>query len=294
MNERKCIRMNIITVEGNTSAGNNQVIANGGCVARKEYSPSNTRIHSIWLPKYADGEALKVAKESLKYVGYVEKKSNAQLESFTANAGYNNYNMFAEHARKETGNGVYVNGVYWCDIFQDDVFIRALGATRAKVLLGGWSAYTPTSKNYLEQAGAKKITDYNNVPVGAIIFFKNSSGVCHVGIVVQNTELGEVTYTRKQFVADVMTITNTKSAKQAFKKTVTLSKTKNSKHALVLPVQRYLKTLGYYNGVCDRDYGSLTESAVKKYQANVVKATGKNIDGIMDKKHATWKKMLGL
>jgi hypothetical protein len=286
--------MNIITVEGNTSAGNNQVIANGGCVARKEYSPSNTRIHSIWLPKYADGEALKVAKEALKYVGYLEKKSNAQLESFTANAGYNNYNMFAEHARKETRSGVYVNGVAWCDIFHDDVFIRALGVTRAKELLGGWSAYTPTSKNYLEQIGAEKITDYNNVPVGAIIFFKNSSGVCHVGIAVQNTELGEVTYTRKQFVTDVMTITNTKSAKQAFKKTVTLSKTKNNKHALVLPVQRYLKTLGYYSGVCDRDFGSLTESAVKKYQANVVKATGKNIDGIMDKKQATWKKMLGV
>lgn len=286
--------MNIITVEGNTSAGNNTVIANGGCVARKEYSPSNTRIHSIWLPKYKEGEALKVAKESLKYVGYLEKKSNAQLESFTANAGYNNYNMFAEHARKETGSVVYVNGVAWCDIFQDDVFIRALGATRADVLLGGWSAYTPTSKNYLEQAGAKKITDYNNVPVGAIIFFKNSSGICHVGIVVQNTELGEVSYTQKQFIADVMTITNTKSAKQAFKKTVTLSKTKNNEHALVLPVQRYLKALGYYNGVCDRDFGSLTESAVKKYQANVVKATGKNIDGIMDKKQATWRKMLGL
>lgn len=286
--------MNIITVEGNTSSGNDTVIANGGCVARKEYSPSNTRIHSIWLPKYKEGEALKVAKESLKYVGYLEKKSNAQLESFTANAGCNNYNMFAEHAKKETGSGVYVNGVAWCDIFQDDVFIRALGATRAKVLLGGWSAYTPTSKNYLEQVGAKKITDYNNVPVGAIIFFKNSSGICHVGIVVQNTKADIVTYTQKQFISDVMAITNTKSAKKAFNKTVTLSKAKNHTHALVLPVQRYLQMLGYYTGVCDRDYGTLTEQAVARYQKAVVKATGKNIDGIMDKKQATWKKMLGL
>lgn len=286
--------MNIITVEGNTSAGNNQVIANGGCVARKEYSPSNTRIHSIWLPKYADGEALKVAKEALKYVGYLEKKSNAQLESFAANAGYNNFTMFAKHALKATNNSVYINGYAWCDTFKSDVLIRALGVTRAKELLGDWSAYTPTSKALLEKTGAKKITDYSNAPVGAIIYFKNTSGICHVGIIVQNTELGEVSYTQKQFIADVMTITNTKSAKQAFKKTVTLSKTKNNKHALVLPVQRYLKTLGYYNGVCDRDYGSLTESAVKKYQANVVKATGKNIDGIMDKKQATWKKMLGL
>lgn len=286
--------MNIITVEGNTSAGNNQVIANGGCVARKEYSPSNSRIHSIWLPKYADGEALKVAKEALKYVGYLEKKSNAQLESFNANAGYNNYNMFAEHAKKETGCAVYVNGVAWCDIFSDDVFIRALGTTRAKVLLGGWSAYTPTSKNYLEQIGAKKITDYNNVPAGAIIFFKNSSGICHIGIVVQNTELGEVTYTQKQFIADVMAITNTKSAKKALSKTVTLSVDKNRNHAFVLPVQKYLAMLGYYKGVCDRDYGELTKQAVIKYQTNVVKANPKNIDGIMDKKQDTWKKMLGM
>lgn len=286
--------MNIITVEGNTSAGNNTVIANGGCVARKEYSPSNSRIHSIWLPKYKEGEGLKIAKEALKFVNYLEKKSNAQLESFTANAGYNNFTMFADHAFKATNNGVYVNGYAWCDTFKSDVLIRALGVTRAKELLGDWSAYTPTSKALLEKTGAKKITDYNNVPVGAIIYFKNSTGICHVGIVVQNTTANDVTYTQKQFITDVMAITNTKSAKKAFNKTVTLSKTKNSTHALVLPVQRYLQMLGYYTGVCDRDYGILTEQAVSRYQKNVVKATGKNIDGIMDKKQATWKKMLGV
>ena len=285
----------IITVEGNTSAVNNTVIANGGCVAKKEYDSNNKRIHSIWLPKYNDGEALKVAKEALRYVGYLEKKSNAQLESFTANAGYNNFNMFAEHAHKATKSGVYVNGVAWCDIFKDDVFIRALSVTRAKELLGDWSAYTPTSKAYLEKAKAKQIKDYNNVPVGSIIFFKDSSGgICHVGIVVQNTSANMDTYTQKKFIADVMAITNTKDAKKAFNKTVTLSTTTNKNHALVLPVQRYLAMLGYYTGVCDRDYGELTKQAVKKYQANVVKADAKNIDGIMDKKKATWKKMLGV
>lgn len=286
--------MNIITVEGNTSAGNNQVIANGGCVARKEYSPSNTRIHSIWLPKYADGEALKVAREALRYVGYLEKKSNAQLESFTANAGYNNFNMFAEHAYQLTKSSVYVNGVAWCDIWTDDMFIRALGVTRAKELLGGWSAYTPTSKAYLQQAKATLVKDYNNIPIASVIFFKNSTGICHVGLVVQDTQPILETYTQKKFITDVMAITNTKTVKKALSKTVTLSTTKNRNHALVLPIQQYLAMLGYYKGVCDRDYGELTRQAVIKYQTNVVKANPKNIDGIMDKKQDTWKKMLGM
>ena len=41
----------IRTIEGNTSAGKT-LVANGGCVARKEYSTTYGRIAEIWLPKY--------------------------------------------------------------------------------------------------------------------------------------------------------------------------------------------------------------------------------------------------
>ena len=286
----------IYTVEGNTSGGST-LVANGGGVAKKSYSTSYARIAVIWRPKYKSGEADKVEKEAKKYIGYLEKKSNSNLEDFKKNAGYNNYNMFAPHAKAATGSGVYVNGVAWCDIFEDDVMIRALGAKRAKVLLGGWSAYTPTSSNYLKNAGATKITDFSKAKPGDIIFFKNSSGeICHVGYVVSGTSTpaASAKYTQKDFINDVCKILGVSSAKAALAKTVTLSKKANSKHALVLPVQKYLKSLGYYTGVCDKDFGSGTEAAVKAFQKEVVKATAKNCDGIITAKNATWKKLLGL
>lgn len=177
----------IYTVGGNTGAGNT-LIANGGGVAKKSYADTYSKIAHIWRPKYEEGEALKVAQEALKYVGYLEKKSNANLESFTANAGSGNYNMFAPHAKSATGSGVYVNGVAWCDIFADDMFIRALGAKRAKALLGGWSAYTPTSSDYLRKAGAKEVTDRKKAQYGDVVFFKNASRICHVEICVTDVE----------------------------------------------------------------------------------------------------------
>jgi hypothetical protein len=287
----------IYTVEGNTSAGST-LVANGGGVAKKSYSSSYARIAVIWRPKYKSGEAKKVVSQAEKYIGYLEKKTNADLEDFTKNAGYNNYNMFAPHAKSKTGSGVYVNGVAWCDIFVDDMLIRALGVNRAKALLGGWSAYTPTSSNYLKNAGATKITDFSKAEGGDIIFFKdNSGGICHTGIVVNknaSTPAAPSTYTQKDFINDVCKILGVKTAKDALKKTVTISTTSNSTHALVSPIQKYLKALGYYKGAVDKQFGSLCKDAVITYQAKVVKASKANQDGIVTAKAATWKKLLGL
>ena len=286
----------IYTVDGNTSAGRT-LVANGGGVAKKSYSPTYARIAVIWRPKYKSGEANKVCVEAEKYIGYLEKKTNNYLEDFTKNAGYNNFNMFAPHAKKATGSSVYVNGYAWCDMFADDTLIRALGVKRAKELLGGWSAYTPTSSSYLKKAGATKITDFSKAEPGDIIFFKNNSGtLCHIGIVVDKNgaKPASTKYTQKDFINDVCKILNVTSAKKALVKTITISISKNSTHALVLPIQKYLKSLGYYTGAVDRQFGSLCKEATEKYQKNVVKATGDNIDGVIDAKLATWKKLLGL
>ena len=215
----------IYTVEGNTSGGST-LVANGGGVAKKSYPSNYSRIACIWRPQYKSGEALKVVQESLKWVGYLEKKSNVKLESFTDNAGRNNYNIFAKHAATETGaKGIYVNGVAWCDMFVDDMLIRALGVQRTKELIYDWSAYTPTSSNYLKAAGAKKISNFADAQYGDIIFFKNSSGgICHVGIVITGaedeikapkTETAAKTYNQKQFIKDVCKILKVKNAKQA-------------------------------------------------------------------------------
>ena len=290
----------IYTVGGNTSGGST-LVANGGCVAKKSYSSSYSRISCIWRPKYKEGEALKVCKKALSYVGYLEKKTNAQLESFKANVGYNNFNMFAPHAREKTNSGVYVNGVAWCDIFEDDIIIRALGVKRAKALLYDWSAYTPTSSSYLKKAGAKEIKDFSKSQYGDIIFFKNTKGeICHVEIIVTGVTESDgslssptsTSYSQKDFIKDVCSILEVSTAKKALEKTKTLSTCSNSKHALVLPVQKYLKSLGYYKKVCDRDFGMGTKEAVDLYQSKVLKYT--KTDGEITAKQKMWKSLLGL
>lgn len=107
-------------------------------------------------------------------------------------------------------------------------------------------------------------------------------------------------YVQSDFIQDVCGILGVKTAKDALKKTPTISLTKNVHHALVTPLERYLKTLGYYSGSIEADsrktptFGSGMETAVKRYQHYVVKASDKNQDGIITAKNTTWKHLLGL
>ena len=48
----------------------------------------------------------KVIEEAEKWVGYLEKASNSQLESKTANAGYNNYTIFAKWYKEYFGEDI--------------------------------------------------------------------------------------------------------------------------------------------------------------------------------------------
>ena len=287
--------MPIKTIEGNTSAVKG-LIANGGGVAEKEYTNNYSKIAGIYHPKYDLGEASKVVAMAKKYVGYLEKKSNSQLENFTANAGTKNYNMFAPHAKAATGSSVYQNGVAWCDIFVDDMFIRALGKARAKQLLGDWSAYTPTSEKLIVKAGAVKVPA-SEACYGDVIFFKNSLRTCHVGIVTNGYKVAAATdknfkYGQTQFVSDVCTALKATNASNALSKSVTLSEKKNSKHILVLYLQMRLKDLGYYEGTPDREFGPLTTKAVNEYQKKVL--LYKTVDGEVTKKGKMWKTLLGI
>ena len=107
-------------------------------------------------------------------------------------------------------------------------------------------------------------------------------------------------YSQTQFIKDVCSILGVSTAKKAFDKTITISKGKNKNHKLVTPLERYMKALGYYTGAIEADanktpdFGGGMESAIKKYQKNVVKTSTKNQDGEITAKAATWKKLLGL
>lgn len=107
-------------------------------------------------------------------------------------------------------------------------------------------------------------------------------------------------YTQEQFIKDVCKILKVNSAVAAFNKTVTISTFLNKNHALVTPLERYMKALGYYKGDIEADlgkkpnFGKGMKAAIKEYQKNVVKAKPKNQDGVVSKKGASWKKLLGL
>lgn len=110
-------------------------------------------------------------------VGYLEKKSNANLDDKTANVGSGNYTKYARDYAA-WGDGNY-QGQAWCDMFQDWAFVQAYGVDNARRLLGGFSAYTPTSAQYFKNMGQWSQTPQR----GALVFFKNSERVHHIGLV---------------------------------------------------------------------------------------------------------------
>lgn len=121
----------------------------------------------------------KLINTALNEVGYLEKANKNSLDSKTTNAGSNNYTKYARDLMQYNA-GIYVNGYAWCDTFVDWCFVQTFGAELALEILGGWSAYTPTSASYYKNRGFWCTTPQK----GDQVFFKNASGViCHTGIV---------------------------------------------------------------------------------------------------------------
>lgn len=118
-------------------------------------------------------------------VGYLEKASNSNLDSKTANAGSNNYTKYARDLDNISGfyNGKK-QGYPWCAVFVNWCFVQAFGVDNAKRLLcqpnKSLGAGCEYSMNYYKNAGRFKTSP----AVGDQIFFKDSSGnIGHTGIV---------------------------------------------------------------------------------------------------------------
>lgn len=119
-------------------------------------------------------------------LGYVGKKSNAQLDDPTANTP-GLYNKFARDldALGDFYNG-RKNGYDWCDVFVDWCFVTTFGRDLAQKLLcqpdRSLGAGTGYSLNYYKQKGRF----FNGTPQpGDQIFFGDSKSTWHTGIVVQ-------------------------------------------------------------------------------------------------------------
>lgn len=132
--------------------------------------------------------ASKVIGIALDEVGYLEKKSNKNLEDKTANAGSKNYNKFAKllDSYGYFYNGKK-NGYAWCDCFTDAVFVMAYGVADALRLLcqpkKSYGAGVGYSRDYYKKKGQL----YRKDPKpGDQIFFYNTARtkLAHTGLVV--------------------------------------------------------------------------------------------------------------
>lgn len=103
-------------------------------------------------------------------IGYLEKKSNSQLDSKTANAGSANYTKYWRDIK------LSYQGEPWCAAFVSWCFMKAFGQDKAKKLLKHWPyVYCPTLGNlFVKNANPK---------VGDIVIFYHNGTFTHTGIV---------------------------------------------------------------------------------------------------------------
>ena len=105
-------------------------------------------------------------------IGYLEKASNSQLDSKTANAGENNYTKYWRDIKPD------YQGQPWCAAFVSWCMMKAFGLDTAKKLLKHWPyVYCPTM--------ADLFTLNSNPKVGDIVIFYRNGTFTHTGIVIK-------------------------------------------------------------------------------------------------------------
>ena len=237
--------------------------------------------------------ASKVIEVALAEVGYLEKKTNSQLDDKTANAGKNNYTKYGRDMHKLFPS-VMDFPAAWCDAFVDWCFYKAYGKANAQKLVGGsFDDYTPASAKLYKDKGAY----YKSGPkAGDQIFFQNGTRICHTGIVYKVTATRVYTiegntsgasgvisngggvckknyalsywkidgYGRPKYDAEPQPAEQ-KNTGGGYMFTVK-DIVKGDKGEEVKFLQRLLIGHGYSIGSVDGSFGSKTEAAVEKFQ----------------------------
>ena len=103
-------------------------------------------------------------------IGYLEKKSNSQLDSMIGNAGSANYTKYWRDIKPS------YQGQPWCAAFISWCFMKAFGLDNAKKLLKHWPyVYCPTLGSLF--------TKNANPKVGDIVIFCRNGTFTHTGLV---------------------------------------------------------------------------------------------------------------
>lgn len=140
------------------------------------------------IRKYAKKEITAVAKTKLQkftelgdyYANnggnkpYLEKRTNAYLDDFQKNSGYNNYTKFARDVNSWGQPGC--QGQPWCAEYQFWKLAKVLGITKALQIMGGGFYNCVSITNW-----AKKNGTWHSTPKdGALVIFRDGS---HIGSV---------------------------------------------------------------------------------------------------------------
>ena len=120
-------------------------------------------------------------------IGYLEKRSNKDLDDKTKNAGDKNYTKYNRDLLEWTGVGSI--NAQWCQAFVDWCFIEAFGKADAKKLIYVWTNDTPTGSDAFKKRGRYIKRGKGTPKRGDVIYFysKAKGRIGHVGIVVKVT-----------------------------------------------------------------------------------------------------------
>lgn len=163
-------KVSVDGISGNVDISNQYLDFHTKINGKETSINQTTKTSSEPVKKKEKSELEKVIEVAKGELGYLEKRSNSQLDSKTGNAGYNNYVKYWS-VKPEW------NGAYWCAAFICWVFTEALGKERAKQLLKHYPyVYCPTL--------AGLFTKHSNPKVGDIVIFWKNGEFAHTGLVI--------------------------------------------------------------------------------------------------------------
>ena len=212
-------------------------------------------------------------------IGYLEKKSNAKLDEFTANAGDKNFTKYNRDYIAWCGSGAI--DMQWCAAFVSWCFVKAYGLDTAKKLLcGGLHRYTPTGAERFKRANRYIRRGQGQPRTGDVVYFysKAKGRIGHVGIVVSADEKYVITIEGNTTGANRLITNGGGVCEKKYKLTSTYidgygrpdyscALMRGSAGEDVRALQENLNALGYE---CEADgvFGAETERALKVFQAD--------------------------
>ena len=237
-------------------------------------------------------------------IGYLEKASNSQLDSKTANAGYNNFTKYARDLDNIPGffNGPK-NGYPWCTSFYCWLFVKSFGVEQARKMLylpvNSLAAGCTYAVDYYRKNGA-----FYSVPkAGDQIFFKDARGnIVHTGLVEKVTATTVYTIegntsTTAGVVANGGGVCR-KSYNISYSRIFGYGRPKYDSESkpVVQPLNRIMTVADIQNWlnknygaglVVDNDYGTLTKKAIVKAVQKNIGTSADGEFGVLSK--AAWK-----